>query len=171
MEKPESKGLEWIDLNPDHGRWLRFCLFVGLILSFGSGCATYSDRMKAAQDQVRVGNYQAAVDDLNRFMGTPEGELPEKFDSERPNPLAIADSAGHSPLIVALAGRQYGCIRLLRKAGARLDDITPEQQAELRQLEMDQVGQQLRGSFAAEAAKGLLYLCGSVLGHSKTVPG
>ena len=97
--------------------------------------------------------------------------MPEKFDSERPNPLAIADSAGHSPLIVALAGRQYGCIRLLRKAGARLDDITPEQQAELRQLEMDQVGQQLRGSFAAEAAKGLLYLCGSVLGHGKTVPG
>lgn len=91
MEKPESKGLEWIDLNPDHGRWLRFCLFVGLILSFGSGCATYSDRMKAAQDQVRVGNYQAAVDDLNRFMGTPEGELPQKFDSDMA--LAVLERA------------------------------------------------------------------------------
>ncbi|MEE3325880.1 MAG: hypothetical protein VX252_00925 [Myxococcota bacterium] len=86
-----ATGLERTDLNANHSHWLQFCLLVAVIFYFGSGCATYSDRMKAAQEQVKVGNYQVAVDDLNKFMGTEPGELPKKFDSD--TALAVLERA------------------------------------------------------------------------------
>ena len=64
---------------------------LALVFSLGSGCATYSDRMKSAQEQVTSGNYQLAVDDLNKFMGTQKGELPGKFNSD--TALAVLDRA------------------------------------------------------------------------------
>ncbi|MCH2186003.1 hypothetical protein MK280_09045 [Myxococcota bacterium] len=75
----------------EFGRGSLFFLAVSLAFSLVSGCATYSDRMKTAQGQVNAGNYQAAVDDLNKFMGTPKGEMPEKFDSD--TALAVLDRA------------------------------------------------------------------------------
>ena len=88
---PGTTGLGDFALKAGHTPWLRLCLWVTVVLYFGSGCATYSDRMKLAQEQVKAGNYQAAVDDLNKFIGTPEGQLPEKFNSD--TALAVLERA------------------------------------------------------------------------------
>ena len=88
---PGKTGLGGFALKARHTSWLRLCLGVTVLFYFGSGCATYSDRMKVAQEQVKAGNYQAAVDDLNKFMGTPEGQLPDKFNSD--TALAVLERA------------------------------------------------------------------------------
>ncbi|MAI80352.1 MAG: hypothetical protein CL917_15495 [Deltaproteobacteria bacterium] len=88
-ENPNRKGLQ--TLSKKVKQTSAFWIALALALMMGPGCATYSDKMKLAQEQVVAGNYKLAVDELNTFMGVNENELPTKFNSN--TALALLDRA------------------------------------------------------------------------------
>ncbi len=51
---------------------------------FGSGCATYSERIESATEQVSVGDYRGGIADVNEILDVGSiDELPESWDSEQ----------------------------------------------------------------------------------------
>ena len=54
-----------------------------IALFFGSGCATYSDRMEKAHQAAAVGNYAASIEQVDKVIGVDDPEqLPEEVDSD-----------------------------------------------------------------------------------------
>ncbi|MEE3328262.1 MAG: hypothetical protein VX252_13070 [Myxococcota bacterium] len=74
---------------PEPGRFGSLVLLAVLAMSGGTGCATYSDRMKSIQQDVVVGNYPAAIEGLNKAIGAGPGQLPNSFNSD--TALAVLD--------------------------------------------------------------------------------
>lgn len=73
--------------HPQIARWV----FLIVLALSAPGCATYSDRIRAAQKDVDLGDYQAAIDELDKTLGVDEDQLPESFGSD--NALNILNRA------------------------------------------------------------------------------
>lgn len=64
--------------------------FVACLAAATSGCATYIDRLARANGAASVGNYAAAVNDMNALLGVASSEqLPDQWSGDRP--LAILE--------------------------------------------------------------------------------
>ena len=73
-----------------------------------TGCATYSDRMRSAQQHVVTGDYQAAINELDESIGTKEDQLPDSFNSD--TALAVLDRATLKQAVANFLGssRDFG---------------------------------------------------------------
>lgn len=87
-ERPDG---EWSTLETlgaarlsSRGRWA-CCRFLPalLLLAFGAGCATYTDRIQVATQAASLGDYTAGVASLNAALGvSDDSELPTKWGTD-----------------------------------------------------------------------------------------
>lgn len=61
---------------------LALVALVALLTIALGGCATYSDKMAAASQTVRAGDYEGGVQDINKLLKVEPGELPRDWNSE-----------------------------------------------------------------------------------------
>ncbi len=115
-----------------------------MLVFAGQGCATYSDRMRAARDLVQQGNYRAAVAQLDKLLGVEDSHAhPKRF-------------RGDSALVLLERG-------MLHQAQADYDGSRRDLQVADKELEL----LDLRNSAASEVAS---YLYSDSAGPYKISP-
>ncbi|MFP6638727.1 MAG: hypothetical protein VCC04_00680 [Myxococcota bacterium] len=126
MRSLKSSHTETPAAVPASGGFGSLLLLAVLTVGIGSGCATYSDRMKSIQQDVVAGNYQAAIDGLDKSIGMSSGQLPDSFSSD--TALAVLD---RGTLEQAIAQFEHSSI----------DYGAADKELELLDLSNDTVGQ------------------------------